>query len=158
MSALLPTLLAGPVRRPADRGHSLARATARALLAIAAALGAHAAPAACVSYEAEATLTGIVHFRMAPGAPNYESIEAGDRAERQPILDLYGPTCVEGQRKDRIAITREVLSVQLLLPPGSRLGSLENRPVTVIGTIAGRITGNSKVPVLMRVTSVRAGR
>ncbi len=120
------------------------------------ALTSGASGAACVSYESEATLTGIVHFRMAPGAPNYESIEAGDRAERQPILDLYAPVCVEGQRADRISITREVVSVQLLLPPGSRLGSLENRPVTVIGRISGRITGNSKVPVLMRVTSLRA--
>ena len=130
----------------------------RWVVAVMLALTSAAAGAACVSYESEAELTGIVHFRVAPGAPNYESIEAGDRAERQPILDLYGPVCIEGQRSDRISITREVTSVQLLLPPGSRVGSLDGRPVMVIGKISGRITGNSKIPVLMRVTSVRAGR
>jgi hypothetical protein len=130
----------------------------RLLATIVLSLAPMAAGAACVSYESEATLKGIVHFRTAPGAPNYESIEAGDRAENLPILDLYEPQCVEGQRGDRIAITRQVTSVQLLFPSGSRLGSLENRQVTVIGTISGRITGNSRVPVLMRVTSFRAGR
>ncbi|HEY6862458.1 MAG TPA: hypothetical protein VI319_01050 [Burkholderiales bacterium] len=127
----------------------------RLFLAIVFALASAAAGAECVPYESEATLKGIVHFRVAPGAPNYENIEAGDRAERQPILDLYEPTCIEGQRGG-ITITRQVLSVQLLPPPGSRLASLENRPVTVIGTISGRMTVNAKVPVLMRMTSVRA--
>jgi len=128
----------------------------RLVLAAIFALASVTAGAACVSYESEATLTGIVHFRVAPGAPNYESIEAGDRAERQPVLDLYEPVCVEGRRGDSISITRHVTSVTLLLPPGSRLTSLEARPVTVIGTISGRITGNSRVPVLMRVRSLRA--
>jgi hypothetical protein len=130
----------------------------RLLITVVFVLAPMAAGAACVAYEREATLAGIVHFRVAPGAPNYESVEAGDRAERQPILDLYEPVCVEGQRSDRISITREVTSVQLLLPPGTRLGSLENRPVTVNGTVSGRITGNARIPVLMRVTSLRAGR
>ena len=127
----------------------------RLLLAVVLALASVAAGAECMSYESEATLKGIVHFRVAPGAPNYENIETGDRAERQPILDLYEPTCVDGQRGG-ITMTRQVLSVQLLPPPGSRLASLENRPVTVIGTISGRITVNARVPVLMRVTSLRA--
>jgi len=130
----------------------------RFLITVVLALAPVVAGAACVSYEREATLAGIVHFRIAPGAPNYESVEAGDRAEHQPILDLYEPLCVEGQRGDRISITREVTSVQLLLPPGTRLDSLENRPVTVNGTVSGRITGNSRVPVLLRVTSFRARR
>lgn len=127
----------------------------RLFLAVVLALASAAAGAECLSYEGEATLKGIVHFRVAPGAPNYENIEAGDRAERQPILDLYEPICVDG-RRGGITMTRQVLSVQLLPPPGSRLASLENRPVTVIGTISGRMTVNSRIPVLMRVTSLRA--
>ena len=127
----------------------------RLFLAVVFALASAAASAECVSYESEATLKGIVHFRVAPGAPNYENIEAGDRAERQPILDLYEPTCVDGQRGG-ITFTREILWVQLLPPPGSRLAGLENRAVTVVGTISGRMTVNARVPVLMRVTSLRA--
>jgi hypothetical protein len=127
-------------------------------LALAFALAPAAAGAACVSYESEATLEGIVHFRTAPGAPNYESVEAGDRAERQPILDLYEPLCVEGHRSDRITLTRHVTSVQLVLSSGQRLDSLENRQATVNGTVSGRITGNARIPVLLRVTSFRARR
>jgi hypothetical protein len=134
------------------------RVPVRLLITVVLALAPLVAGAACVSYEREATLAGIVHFRVGPGAPNYESIEAGDRAERQPILDLYEPVCVEGQRSDRISITREVISVQLLLPPGSRVNTLENRPVTVNGTVSGRITANTRVPVLLRVTSLRVRR
>src|SRR5919108_3312025 len=108
----------------------------RLLLAVTSAVAPLTAVAGCLTYEREATLTGVVHF-----------ITADDRAERVPVLDLNAAVCIEGQRSDRIYVRREgVTSVHLVLPPEllSKVG--ENRPATVRGTVSGRVTGNPRTP------------
>jgi hypothetical protein len=117
----------------------------RLLITAAFALAPLMAVAGCLTYEREAALTGVVHSKIAP-----------DRAERVPILDLNSAVCIEGQRSDRIYVRREgVTSVQLVLPPELLIKVAENRRVTVLGTLSGRVTGNPRVPVLLRVRALQ---
>ena len=117
----------------------------RLLIAVTFALAPLLALASCLTYEREATLTGVVHLRIAP-----------DSAERVPVLDLNAAACIEGQRSDRIYVRREdVTSVQLVLPPELLNKVAENRSVTVLGTLSGRLTGNSRTPVLLRVRALQ---
>jgi len=119
----------------------------RLLITVAFALAPLMAVAGCLTYEREAALTGVVH---------HESVAAGDRAERVPILDLNAAVCIEGQGSDRIYVRREgVTSVQLVLPPELLIKVAENRPVTVLGTLSGRVTGNPRIPVLLRVRALQ---
>lgn len=109
---------------------------------VALALSPLVAVAGCLTYEREATFTGVVRLKTAP--------------ERVPVLDLDAAVCVEGQGSDRIYVRREgVTSVQLVLPPESPIRLAENRPATVVGTLAGRVTGNPRVPVLVRVRALK---
>ena len=117
----------------------------RLLITVAFTLAPLMAVAGCLTYEREAALTGVVHLRIAP-----------DHAERVPILDLNAAVCIEGQRSDRIYVRREdVDSVQLVLPPELLIKVAENRPVTVLGTLSGRVTGNPRTPVLLRVRALQ---
>ena len=105
------------------------------------------AAAACLAYEREATLTGMLRYETKP---------AGDRAERVPILELNAPVCIEGQGSDRIHVRREgVTSVQLAFAPEVLTKVPENRTVTAVGTLSGRVTGNPRIPVLLRVKAWR---
>jgi hypothetical protein len=117
----------------------------RLLINLALALLPSMAVAGCLNYEREATLTGVVHWRTAL-----------DRAERVPVLDLDAAVCVEGQRADRIYVRREdVTSLELVLPPELPIQIAENRRVTVRGTLSGRLTGNARTPVLLRVKALQ---
>jgi len=117
----------------------------RLLITIAFALAPPMALADCLTYEREVTLTGVVHF-VAPG----------DRAERVPVLDLGAAICIEGQGSDRIYVRREgVTSVQLVLPPELLSKVAENRRATFLGTLSGRVTGNPRIPVLLRVKALK---
>jgi hypothetical protein len=118
----------------------------RLLITVAVALAPPGVLADCLTYEREAALTGVVR---------YENVATGDRAERVPTLDLNPAVCIEGQRSDRIFVRRDVASVQLVLPPEllSKVG--ENRRVTVLGTLSGRVTGNPRTPVLLRVRALQ---
>jgi hypothetical protein len=119
----------------------------RLLITVAFALAPLMAVAGCLTYEREAALTGVVH---------YESVAAGDRAERVPILDLNAAVCIEGQGSDRIYVRREgVTSVRLVLPAELLTKVAENRPVTVLGTLSGRVTGNPRISVLLRVRALK---
>ena len=117
----------------------------RLLITVAFALAPLMAVAGCLTYEREAALTGVVHFRM-----------AADRAERVPVLDLNAAVCIEGQGSDRVYVRREgVTSVQLVLPPELLAKVVENGPVTVLGAPSGRVTGNPRIPVLLRVRALQ---
>jgi hypothetical protein len=117
----------------------------RLLVTVAFALTPLTAVADCLTYEREAALTGVVHFRIAP-----------DRPERVPILNLNAAVCIQGQGSDRIYVRREgVTSMQLVLPPELMTKVAENRPVTVLGTLSGRVTGNPRTPVLLRVRALQ---
>jgi hypothetical protein len=119
----------------------------RLLIAATFALAPLLAVASCLTYEREATLTGLVHLRIAP-----------DNAERVPVLDLNAAVCIEGQRSDRIYVRREnVTSIHLVLPPELLNKVAEGRSVTVRGTLSGRLTGNSRTPVLLRVRALQSG-
>ncbi|MFM9969737.1 MAG: hypothetical protein ACKVQK_15205 [Burkholderiales bacterium] len=120
----------------------------RLLIGTALALAPLMAIANCLSYEREATLTGVVRFERAT---------VGDRVERVPNLYLNTAVCTEGQGSDRVYVRREgVASVQLVLPPDLLNKVAENRPVTVLGTLTGRITGNPRIPVVLRVRLVKS--
>lgn len=119
----------------------------RLLITIAFVLAPPLAAAGCLTYEREAALTGVVR---------YESVTSGDRAERVPHLDLAAAVCIEGQRSDRIYVRRgDVVSVQLVLPTELLVKITENRPVTFLGTLSGRVSGNSRTPVLFRVRALQ---
>lgn len=117
----------------------------RLLITVAFVLASPTAVAGCLAYEREAALTGVVRMRS-----------AADPAERLPILDLNAAVCIEGQRSDRIHVRREnVTSVQLVLPPELQIKVAEDRTVTVLGTLTGRVTGSSRTPVLLRVRALQ---
>ena len=123
------------------------------LIAAALAVAPLTALAGCLTYEREATLTGVMHWKPATASPDDARMTAG---ERVPVLDLNAAVCVEGQGPDRIHVRREgVTSVQLVFPPELSIRLAEKRPVTVEGTLSGRVTGNPRVPVLLRVKALK---
>ena len=118
----------------------------RLLVSTALVLAPLTAVSVCLTYGRDATLTGVVHF---------ETRTTDDRAERVPILALNAPVCIEGEGSDRIHVRREgVSSLQLALPPELLAKVAENRSVTALGTLSGRVTGNPRIPVLLRVKAL----
>lgn len=117
----------------------------RLLITVAFALAPLMAGAGCLTYEREVALKGVARLKAAP-----------NRADRVPTLELDAPVCVEGQGSDRIYIRREgVTSVQLSLPPELLVKVAEDRPVNVRGTLSGRVTGNPRIPVVLRVRTLQ---
>ena len=118
----------------------------RLLVAVASLLAPLTAVAGCLTYEREAALTGMLRYET----------KADERAERVPMLELAAPVCIEGQGSDRIYVRREgVTSVHLVLPPELLTKVPENRTVIALGTLSGRVTGNPRIPVLLRVKTLR---
>ena len=121
-----------------------------------------AAPSAlaeCAKYEPAVTrLVGTVTTREYPGPPNFESIAAGDTPERQWILILKRPLCVDGDPTSDLNPDSKtgVAEIQLMADRGARnLSRLSGKEVEVSGTLFAAHTGHHRVPVLLKVQSTR---
>jgi hypothetical protein len=117
-----------------------------------------ATAADCARFEPAITqLQGKLILREYPGPPNYQSVAAGDTLERQWILELTSPLCVQADLKSEInAVSQaDVREVQLVLLGSSpSLTSHKNRLVQVSGTLFAAHTAHHRTPVLLTVQSV----
>lgn len=109
-------------------------------------------PPACFRANVDTVaLTGVVGRRSLPGAPNYQSIRAGDRAEQGLYLALTKAICT---RDDSVAGPKSnVTLVQLVLDSAAN-NYLKNRlgqRVTLRGTLFGAHTGHHHADLLLSV-------
>lgn len=116
--------------------------------------------AECAKYEPASTnLVGKLVLRDYPGPPNYENVDAGDRLERQWILLLRSPLCVDGDsssdlNSDSVEGVTEVQLVQLTESPS--LKPLQGRMINVSGELFSAHTGHHRTPVLLIVRQARS--
>ena len=97
------------------------------------------------------SLTGVVGRRTNPGAPNFESMRRGDRAEQGLFLSLTKAICT---RDDSVAGPKvNVRLIQLVLDSAGT-AFLKNRlgqRVTLRGTLFGAHTGHHHADLLLSV-------
>jgi hypothetical protein len=115
--------------------------------------------AECLHFEpVEVELSGTLAAREFPGPPNYESVAAGDRAERAFILVLTKPICVEADPKSEINSEgqRGVRELHVWWPDGD-LAPFVGKAIAVRGRLSTAVTGHHRTPVILEVTRARAG-
>jgi hypothetical protein len=107
---------------------------------------------------AEVQLSGTLTARVFPGPPNYESVAAGDRAERAFILVLASPTCVEADPTSEVNSEPQagIREVHLRWFEGD-LAPLVGKHVVVRGQLSTATIGHDRTPVVLDVTHARAG-
>lgn len=116
--------------------------------------------AECLQWSSEnVALVGKLEAQTFPGAPNYESVEAGDEPEIHWLLCLEQPICVDGV--DDLGFDHPEISVsevQLLLKPKDyeRYRSLLNGEVEVKGKLLSRESGHHHTNVLLEISELRA--
>lgn len=110
---------------------------------------------ACLSYDDTVTVGGTLRREVHPGAPNFESVAAGDSAEAFFFLRLTHPVCARGLAADSASPDRapvdSVVVVQLLV---DSLGYISLRPkldsfVEVRGQLLSAHTGHHHAPLLL---------
>lgn len=108
------------------------------------------AQAACLSYTGATTVSGVVKLETFPGPPNYESVAAGDAAERVPLLRLDQPACVSAGDVEAGEVPQvEVYEIQLVLRPG--FVDLDGKRVAATGQVFPATTGHHHSTVLLDV-------
>jgi len=115
-----------------------------------------------VYYEpAETTLQGRVTAMIYPGAPNYNSIEKGDKKESGYYLILNNPVDVVLPKKRTMENSRDepqknIRSVQLVLAnPAARKNLVRNMYVQTKGELFYWFSGHHHTKVLMYVDTVK---
>ena len=129
------------------------------LLTLSSALPSAAALAECLRFEpAEVELSGTLAARVFPGPPNYESVVAGDRAERAFILTLTRAICVDADPQSEINGESQagIQEIHIWWPDGD-LAVLVGKRVVVRGRLSTAVTGHHRTPVILDVTHARAG-
>lgn len=130
--------------------HSKGGATAKA--------GAAASAAACLDVRDQAQLvfSGRLTQSVFPGPPNYESIDAGDKAETAFLLGLTQPICASGDEflsPDERISTVHVYSEDA--QTAAELKRLTDQEVRVTGVEAfGSNTGHHRARLVVHVRSV----
>jgi uncharacterized protein DUF4431 len=114
----------------------------------------------CLSFEpALVELEGVPVLRDYPGPPNYESVARGDALERQWILQLTEPRCVNRDPKSGIddQAVVGVQEVQLVLAAGEskRLRASAGKQIRVSGTLFAAHTGHHRTAVLLKVENIQ---
>jgi Domain of unknown function (DUF4431) len=113
-----------------------------------------------VLYEPHVTqLTGTLVKEVAPGAPNYSSIEDGDKAETYWFLKLQTPVDIDADKAVPVnEQERNISKIQLVLDhvQYKKWKSQLKKRVTVTGTLFHRWNAHHHAPVLMIVQNVRA--
>jgi len=101
-------------------------------------------------------LLGRVVLRTFPGPPNNESIQTGDRAERQALLQLDQPICVLGNPKDELNgdSERDQRVVTLVPASGMNLARYAGARVHIEGTLFHAHTGHHRTPVVIKVRRI----
>jgi hypothetical protein len=113
----------------------------------------------CLSYgPSVVTISGILVRKTFPGAPNYESIRKGDKAETSWLLKLPTAVCVNEDSADPDLNPKQgtVREVQLVLQPEQYVQhkDLVGKKVIATGTLFGEITAHHHTPVLLMVRTL----
>lgn len=94
---------------------------------------------------------GIVFKASFPGAPNYESVESGDKLETYWFVKFNQPVCVQDLDLD------SVVEFQLLFQSAKKASSLalvEGAPYKISGVTFMGVSGHHRTPVLIEVTNI----
>ena len=105
----------------------------------------------CQNYQ-NAHLVGTLQQQTFAGPPNYESIAAGDKAERYFLLKLSAPICVNADVQQQEPSFKAITEVQLILNGASNYDSLRGRldqMVSCKGKLLSAQTGHHHTEVLL---------
>ena len=119
----------------------------RRLLGLALSAWAVAATAACLPYERDVTLAGVV---------NYRTFTVGNKPQRAAILALESPICVRAERQGdpgSNAPQDNIRLVQLVLLP-SISPPLPDSKIAVTGTLFGADAERHRTRVLLYVKAI----
>ena len=117
-------------------------------------------PPVCQSYEpSEVQLTGTIIRKTFLGAPNYESIERGDKPEVAWLLVLSQPICIEKDKKDPDLNPEQkgIRKIQLVFRDATAYDTqkeLLGKKVVAKGTLFGAHTGHHHTSVLLTVSTL----
>lgn len=114
----------------------------------------------CLSYEPSIVrLTGTIVRETFLGAPNYASVEHGDKPEVYWLLNLSRPICVRADETEPLnSEQKDVLRIQLVFPDASVYKTkkeLVGKNVVAEGTLFGSHTGHHHTRVLLTVRNLR---
>ncbi|WP_119258940.1 hypothetical protein [Shinella zoogloeoides] len=129
--------------------HSKGGATAKA--------GAAASAAACLDVRDQAQLvfSGRLTQSVFPGPPNYESIDAGDKAETAFLLGLTQPICASGD--EFLSSNEEISTIHVYSDDPQTAVELErlaDQEVRIVGSEAfGSHTGHHRARLVVHVRS-----
>lgn len=108
----------------------------------------------CLRYEpAVVALSGTLVRKTFPGPPNFESVEAGDRAETGYYLQLASGICTRAAKDDDSGDHDGVKEIQLVLsgPQYEALRPKLGARVTLTGSLFEAHSGHHHTPVLLMV-------
>ena len=95
-------------------------------------------------------LSGMLSERVLTGPPNYESVTAGDRAERVFILVLPEPTCVEPERQSEVnSEAQSGVREAHIRWYGGDLASFVGSHIAVRGRLSTATIGHDRTPVVL---------
>lgn len=99
------------------------------------------------------SLSGIIKIKAFPGAPNYESVEAGDDLESGPYLILSRPIDVlasTGQRNQNTESEKNLKIIQIVIGDETNWNEQYiDKQVLITGTLFHRLTGHHHTSVLI---------
>lgn len=110
-------------------------------------------PIKTVSYEPEEVeVTGMVHTNVYPGAPDYTSVELGDRPEETFIITLCNPINVEPTKDDEFnEAEKAVRELHVSFDDHAPSPEEMKHPITIKGTLYHAHTAHHHRRVLMMV-------
>jgi len=108
----------------------------------------------------ETTLTGVVTTLTFPGAPNYESIKNGDKAENGPYLILKTPVDIDiapnTEKMLNDAATKNVQVIQLVVSNDKDWKEIKKgNVVEITGSLSSPVTGHHHARALLDVKNVK---
>ena len=109
----------------------------------------------CLKFSpVEVHLSGKLEARTYPGPPNYESVGAGERAERAFILVLPEPVCVGADLKsvDNIEAQAGIREIHVRWFNGD-LATLIGRAVIVRGRLSTATMAHDRTTVVLDATN-----
>ncbi len=104
------------------------------------------------------TLTGVLDTRIFPGAPNYESVNKGDRPNKVWLIKLPRPISMDPDPASFNEVETGIKEIHVLLTELKGENTLKKHmgeTVTVTGTIFHAHTIHHPLPLLMDVKSYR---
>lgn len=116
-----------------------------------------APPQTCLVQDQKVELSGKLQKVMFAGPPNYESIDGGDQAEAELVVDLTKRICVSGD--DSHEEEKGIGTIQLLFKGGAaeseRYKPFVLHKVEITGKLVRPQTRHHRTAVLIEVTGMK---